>query len=174
MRLYDAARNQTRGSFSQQSPILDATFQEDSAVFLGSFDGQVMRCDPGCTASLSARGGALPCSTPWQHHTHCISGPKQGSCEGPQPRPFPILRAQLRMLCQIDNCSAIKVADCPSGVLQVPCSTKAGQLKVASIKHCTMPGHSHRRTYCRMFLPGCTGMTSLLGRPRCWGSTIPT
>lgn len=42
-RLYDALRNQTRGSFSQPAPVLDATFQEDSGVFLGGLDGAVKR-----------------------------------------------------------------------------------------------------------------------------------
>ena len=42
-RLYDALRNQTRGSFSQPAPVLDAAFQEDSSVFLGGLDGVVKR-----------------------------------------------------------------------------------------------------------------------------------
>ncbi|CAL8462261.1 g1792 [Coccomyxa elongata] len=44
-RLYDAPRNHTKGSFSQQAPILDATFQEESSIFLAGLDGIIKRYD---------------------------------------------------------------------------------------------------------------------------------
>ncbi|CAK0749983.1 hypothetical protein CVIRNUC_001953 [Coccomyxa viridis] len=44
-RLYDGPRNVCRASFSQQAPVLDATFQDDSRIFLGGLDGVVKRYD---------------------------------------------------------------------------------------------------------------------------------
>ena len=43
VRLYDAPRNHTRASYSQQVPVLDAAFQDDSRIFLGGLDGLVKR-----------------------------------------------------------------------------------------------------------------------------------
>ena len=43
VRLYDGPRNVCRASFSQQAPVLDATFQDDSRIFLGGLDGIVKR-----------------------------------------------------------------------------------------------------------------------------------
>ena len=44
-RLYDAPRNHVRASYSQQAPILDAAFQDDSHIFLAGLDGIVKRSD---------------------------------------------------------------------------------------------------------------------------------
>ncbi len=43
VRLYDAPRNHTRASYSQQVPVLDAAYQDDSRIFLGGLDGIVKR-----------------------------------------------------------------------------------------------------------------------------------
>ena len=42
-RLYDAPRNHVRASYSQQAPVLDAAFQDDSHIFLAGLDGIVKR-----------------------------------------------------------------------------------------------------------------------------------
>jgi hypothetical protein len=42
-RVYDAPRNHVRASYSQQVPVLDAAFQDDSHIFLGGLDGIVKR-----------------------------------------------------------------------------------------------------------------------------------
>ena len=46
VRLYDAPRNHTRASYSQQVPVLDAAYQDDSRIFLGGLDGIVKRWAP--------------------------------------------------------------------------------------------------------------------------------
>ena len=58
MRLFDAPRNQTKGSFSQQAPVLDAAFQEDSSIFLAGLDGIIKRCCSNSSPSYQPRSPA--------------------------------------------------------------------------------------------------------------------
>ena len=42
-RLYDAKQNVLRGTYAHHSPMLDATFQDQSVIFTGGLDGLVKR-----------------------------------------------------------------------------------------------------------------------------------
>ncbi|CAL5227848.1 g10880 [Coccomyxa viridis] len=62
-RLYDAPRNHVRASYSQQAPVLDAAFQDDSHVFLAGLDGIVKRYDffARQEAGVGQHGGGVRC-----------------------------------------------------------------------------------------------------------------